>query len=86
MTHKRHEFKFIQLPSDFVVKEIAQKSISILIQPDSAFIKRLHWVFVTVRRLSLVVVSGGYSLLRYTDPSLRGFSCCRAQALGARAQ
>ena len=25
MTHKRHEFKFIQLPSDFVVKEIAQK-------------------------------------------------------------
>ena len=25
MTHERHEFNFIQLPSDLVVKEIAQK-------------------------------------------------------------
>ena len=32
----------------------------------------LRWVFVAARRLSLVVVSGG-------------FSCCGAQALGARA-
>ena len=32
----------------------------------------LHWVFIAACRLSLVVVSGG-------------FSCCRARALGARA-
>ena len=31
----------------------------------------LHWVFVAVHGLSLVVVSGGYSLLWYTGFSLR---------------
>ena len=40
----------------------------------------LRWVFVAVRGLSLVVVSGGYSSLRCT-----GFSCCRARALGTQA-
>ena len=30
----------------------------------------LHWVFVAVRRLSLVVASGGYSLLRCAGFSL----------------
>ena len=57
----------------------------------------LHWVFVTVRRLSLVVVSGGYSLLRCMGFSLRwllllqsmgsrcaGFSSCGTRALEHR--
>ena len=57
------------------------------------FIYWLRWVFVAVRRLSLVVASGGYSSLRYVDFSLRwllllwstgsrhvGFSCCGMQA------
>ena len=35
------------------------------------FIYWLHWVFVAVRRLSLVVASGGYSLLQCTGFSLR---------------
>ena len=34
---------------------------------------------------SLVVASRGYSSLRCAGFSLGGFSCCRAQALGARA-
>ena len=40
----------------------------------------LHWVFVAVRGLSLVVLSRGYSLLWCV-----GFLCCRAWALGTRA-
>ena len=40
----------------------------------------LHWVFVAARGLSLVVGSGGYSLLQCV-----GFSCCGTQALGVRA-
>ena len=35
--------------------------------------------------LSLVAVSGGYSLLRCAGFSLGGLSCCRARALGVRA-
>ena len=35
------------------------------------FIYWLHWVFVAVRGLSLVAVSGGYSLLRCAGFSLR---------------
>ena len=42
----------------------------------------LHWAFVAVHRLSLVVVSGGYSRASHCG----GFSCCRAQVLGAQAQ
>ena len=42
------------------------------------FYFRLCWVFVAVRGLSLVVVSGGYSSLRCA-----GFSCCGAWALDA---
>ena len=37
----------------------------------------LCWVFTVMRKLSLVAVSRGYSLLWYV-----GFSCCRAWALG----
>ena len=53
-----------------------------------------HWVFVAVRGLSLVAVSGGYSSLQCKDFSLQwlllllskgsrrtGFSSCGAQAL-----
>ena len=53
----------------------------------------LHWVFVAVCGLSLVGVSGGYSLLRYAGLSLRwllllqsmgsrraGFSSCSTRA------
>ena len=45
----------------------------------------LHWVFVAVRRPSLVVVSGGYSSLQCAVFSLKWFSCCGAWALGAQA-
>ena len=45
------------------------------------------WVFLAARGLSLVVVSGGYSLLQCTDFSLWWLlSCCRAQALGMEGQ
>ena len=40
----------------------------------------LHWVFVAAHGLSLVEVSGDYSLLWCV-----GFSCCGAWALGVRA-
>ena len=53
----------------------------------------LHWVFVAVHGLSLVVASGGYSslrcagfslwwllLLRSTGSSLAGFSSCGMRA------
>ena len=40
----------------------------------------LRWVFVAAHGLSLVVASRGYSSLGWV-----GFSCCGAQALGARA-
>ena len=43
----------------------------------------LHWVFIAARGLSLVEVSGGYSLLWCAGFSLGDFSCCGAQALGA---
>ena len=46
----------------------------------------LHWVFVAVHGLSLVVANRDYSLLRCTGFSCcSGFSCCGARALGARA-
>ena len=54
----------------------------------------LHWVFIAERGLSLVVASGGYSLLRRVGFSLRwllllqsvgsrctGFSSCGSRAL-----
>ena len=57
----------------------------------------LHWVFVAARGLSLVVVSGAYSLLWCAGFSLRwlpllqsigsrcvGFSSCGSQALERR--
>ena len=57
----------------------------------------LHWVFIAARGLSLVVVSGGYSLLRCVGFSLRwllllqsmgsrhaGFSSCGEWALECR--
>ena len=57
----------------------------------------LYWVFVAARELSLVVASGGYSLLRYVGFSLQwlllllstgsrpvGFSSCGLQALEHR--
>ena len=43
----------------------------------------LHWVFFAMCRLSLVVVSGGYSSLRCAGFSLRWLLCCGAWALGA---
>ena len=45
----------------------------------------LHWVFVAVRRLSLVVASGGYSSLWFTGFSLRWLLLLRSRALGAQA-
>ena len=36
----------------------------------------LRWVFIAVRGLSLVVVSGGCSLLRSTGSRREGFSSC----------
>ena len=63
------------------------------------FIFWLSWFFVAVRGLSLVVASGGYSLLRCVRFSLRWLLfvavcglliavpslCCGARALGTRA-
>ena len=59
----------------------------------------LRWVFVAARRLSLVAVSGGYSLwwctgfsllwlllLRSTGSRPMGFSSCGSRALGTWAQ
>ena len=46
----------------------------------------LHWVFIAVHGLSLVVVSGGYSSLWCAASHCGGFSCCGARALGTRAQ
>ena len=45
----------------------------------------LCWVFIAVHGLSLVAVSGGYSSCGVRASHCSGFSCCRAQALGARA-
>ena len=45
----------------------------------------LRWVFIAVCGLSLVVASGGYSLLRCTGFSTVVASRCGARALGARA-
>ena len=45
----------------------------------------LCWVFITGRGLSLLVVSRGYSFHCGVRAShCGGFSCCGAQALGAR--
>ena len=38
------------------------------------------WVFFAACRLSLVVASGGYSLLQCMCSHCGGFSCCGAQA------
>ena len=40
---------------------------------------------LAARGLSLVVVSGGYSLLRCVASHCSGFSCCRARAFCAQA-
>ena len=45
----------------------------------------LHWVFFAVHGLSLVVASGGYSLLWCMGFHCSGFSCCGARALDAQA-
>ena len=42
----------------------------------------LCWVFVVARGLSLVVVSGGDSLVVVCWPHCGGLSCCRTRALG----
>ena len=44
----------------------------------------LCWVFVAARGLSLVVVSGGYSLLQCTGSRCAGFSSCGLWALERR--
>ena len=47
---------------------------------------RLCWVFVAAHRLSLIVASGGYSLVVSMWVShCGGFSCCGAWALGTQA-
>ena len=43
----------------------------------------LCWVFVAVRRLSLVAVSGATLCCSEQSSHCGAFSCCRAQALGA---
>ena len=45
----------------------------------------LRWVFVAVRRLSLVVASGATLLHGARASHCDVFSCCRARALDARA-
>ena len=45
----------------------------------------LHWVFVAVRRLSLVVANRGYSSCGARASHCSGFSSCGAQALGTQA-
>ena len=45
----------------------------------------LHWVFVAVRWLFLVVASGGYSCCSAWVSHCGDFSCCGAQALGMQA-
>ena len=45
----------------------------------------LHWVFVALRRVSLVAASGATLCCGAWASHCSGFSCCRAQALGARA-
>ena len=45
----------------------------------------LHWVFGTAHGLSLLVESRGYSSCGAWASHCGGFSCCGAQALGARA-
>ena len=45
----------------------------------------LCWVLVAVRGLSLEAVNGDYSSFRCVVAHCGGFSCRRAQALGARA-
>ena len=42
----------------------------------------MRWVFVAMSGLSLVVESGGYSLVRVSGASHCGGFCCGAQALG----
>ena len=50
------------------------------------FIYWLCWIYVAACRLSLVPASGGATLRCGARAShCRGFSCCRAWALGARA-
>ena len=44
----------------------------------------LHWVFIAACGLSLVAVSGGYSLLSARASHCSGFSCCGAWALGVQ--
>ena len=59
-----------------------------------SFLSWLHWVFVAVSRLSLVAVSGGYSLLQCAGFSLRwlllswsmGSRCSTFSSCGTRAQ
>ena len=51
----------------------------------SSFIFFGCWVFVAARGLSVVVVSRDYSWLQCGASRSGGFSCCRAQALGAQA-
>ena len=40
----------------------------------------LHWVFIAVHGLSLVVASGGYSFLWSTGSRHTGFSSCSVRA------
>ena len=42
----------------------------------------LHWVFIAALRFSLVVASGGHSMLQRVGSRCGGFSCCRVLALG----
>ena len=44
----------------------------------------LHWVFVAERRLSLVVVSGGYSSWQCAGFSLQWFLLLQLQSVGSR--
>ena len=46
------------------------------------YLFRLCWLFVSVRGPSLVAVSRDYPLVACTGFSLRGFSHCRAWAVG----
>ena len=43
---------------------------------------RLHWVLIATGGLSLIVESGGFSLLRCVGSHCDGFSRCRTRALG----
>ena len=60
----------VRSPNHWTAREVPTKPFFFFLNK-FIYLFWLHWVFVAVRRLSLVEVSGGYSLLRCAGFSLR---------------